>query len=526
MNEPIDPTLPTSGLVPSALDLLDSHLFRSVPELPPLGRQIFTNRDLFFDQIGTVGFDMDYTIAPYKKIPMETLAHQLTVQKLINNLNYPKAIEDKPYNPTFVIRGLMVDKKLGNIFKIDRFYRVGRCYHGSKRLSKEEIRAIYRKERITIHPSRYTMVDTLFALPEMSLYADLVDYFDSQKALGHDVVSYEKLFWDIRNSIDEAHRDESLKSIILKSPETYIEDDPALALTLHKLRSSGKRLFLLTNSEWNYTNGAMRYLLEGKLPQYPSWRHYFDVIITSAQKPAWFTEQRPFAAFNIGDHDELIVDQKPIERFLRNKVYVGGNLKDFERLSMIRGNPMGEKVLYVGDHIYGDILKTKKTALWRTAFVSSELEHEIQVAEQFKEEFQELTRLDELRQSIDQKLLYNQAIARSLSVLLDKPEDLSERDTKQIKNHLKLLEDERENVKLQLKQLSKQSNQFDNVISNAVNPYWGLVFKENHENTLFATQAVNYACIYTSRVSNLSYYSPFHYFKAPRSLVPHEYLFK
>ena len=37
------------------------------------------------------------------------------------------------------------------------------------------------------------------------------------------------------------------------------------------------------------------------------------------------------------------------------------------------------QVLYVGDHIYGDILRSKKTLGWRTMLVVPELETELEV---------------------------------------------------------------------------------------------------------------------------------------------------
>jgi hypothetical protein len=37
----------------------------------------------------------------------------------------------------------------------------------------------------------------------------------------------------------------------------------------------------------------------------------------------------------------------------------------------------GDAVLYVGDHIYGDILKSKQASLWRPCMVVQELEDEI-----------------------------------------------------------------------------------------------------------------------------------------------------
>jgi 5' nucleotidase family len=39
----------------------------------------------------------------------------------------------------------------------------------------------------------------------------------------------------------------------------------------------------------------------------------------------------------------------------------------------------GLQVLYVGDHIYGDILRSKKTLGWRTMLVVPELESELEV---------------------------------------------------------------------------------------------------------------------------------------------------
>jgi hypothetical protein len=40
---------------------------------------------------------------------------------------------------------------------------------------------------------------------------------------------------------------------------------------------------------------------------------------------------------------------------------------------------MRGQVLYVGDHIYGDILRSKKTLGWRTMLVVPELETELEI---------------------------------------------------------------------------------------------------------------------------------------------------
>ena len=56
-----------------------------------------------------------------------------------------------------------------------------------------------------------------------------------------------RLFDDVRTSIDDAHADGAVHRTIAADFPTYIHRDPGLARTLHKLRSAGKKLFLLTN---------------------------------------------------------------------------------------------------------------------------------------------------------------------------------------------------------------------------------------------------------------------------------------
>lgn len=43
----------------------------------------------------------------------------------------------------YMVRGLTIDKKRGNILKIDRHKYVKVAYHGFRELSREERRAVY-----------------------------------------------------------------------------------------------------------------------------------------------------------------------------------------------------------------------------------------------------------------------------------------------------------------------------------------------------------------------------------------------
>jgi 5'-nucleotidase len=205
--------------------------------------RVFCNRNLRMDSIEMIGFDMDYTLALYHQDKLEQLSIDLTLSKLIEKHGYPAEIAELSYDPSLAIRGLMVDRQLGNVFKMDRHSYVGRGYHGKRLLTQDERRAAYGGEKQNFAQARFEWIDTLFGLPEVVMYMTLVDWVDSQpndrKLPAKD---YASLFNDIRMAIDEAHRDDSLKSVIKSKLATYIVKDPLLAEALHKLRSSGKKL--------------------------------------------------------------------------------------------------------------------------------------------------------------------------------------------------------------------------------------------------------------------------------------------
>ena len=360
-------------------------------------RRVFCNRNLRMDQVEMIGFDMDYTLALYHQDRLEQLSIELTLDKLCSKHGYPDAIRSLHYEADRAIRGLMVDRKLGNVFKMDRHSHVGRCFHGFRLLASDERRALYRNEKINLSDDRYEWIDTLFGLPEAVIYMTLVDWFDRAAAEGKPPIDYDKLFGDIRISIDEAHRDDTLKSVIRADLTAYIVKDPELPETLHKLRSSGKKLFLLTNSLYDYTDAVMTYLLDGSQLPYASWRAYFDVVMVGGAKPAFFNERRPFVAIEPRTKRELPGE---VKAFTRDRVYQGGNIATFEQLTGIRG----ENVLYIGDHIYGDILRLRKMHMWRTAMIIQELDRELSLGDRLEGQLRDLDLLDRRRRNLESEI--------------------------------------------------------------------------------------------------------------------------
>ena len=474
----------------------------------PRAREIFVNRNLRMDRIEAVGFDMDYTLAMYHLVRLETLAFRMTLARMIESRGYPAAIGALQYDPEFVIRGLVVDKLHGNIFKMDRHNHVGRCYHGRRPLPDDEIRRLYRNEKVHLSSPRFAWIDTLFALPEACLFGEVIELLEG---LGQQL-DYTKLFDDIRVSIDTVHRDGSLKAEVKKDLGHYVLRDPELGPALHKLRSGGKKLFLLTNSLGDYTEAVMQFVLDGQLPEYPSWRNYFDAVITGAAKPAFFSEPRPL--FVLGPDGEKAGEATSLER---GHVYEGGDLASFERLMGISG----DRILYVGDHIYGDILRSKKSSLWRTCMVVEELERELAWLERNHEVLDELSRLEALRVRLDDEVAVHRSALNVLDRRLER-EAVTAEERARIDAERKRQKQEMELLRRASRDAHERVAVLERGIEDGLNPYWGLTFKEGNENSRFGEQIEVYACVYTSRVSNFVFYSPMQYFRSPRAAMPHE----
>ncbi|HEX5063242.1 MAG TPA: HAD-IG family 5'-nucleotidase [Kofleriaceae bacterium] len=473
--------------------------------------RVFCNRNLRMDSIEMIGFDMDYTLALYHQEKLEQLSIALTLSKLCEKHGYPESIRELTYDPRWAIRGLMVDRLNGNVFKMDRHAYVGRCYHGFRELDHDQRRAAYRNEKINLSSDRFEWIDTLFGLPEAVMYTTLVDWADRQTG----TVDYDKLFGDIRTAIDEAHRDDTLKSVIKADLPAFIVKDPLLGETLHKFRSSGKKLFLLTNSLWDYTSVVMSYLLDGERKAYPSWRNYFDIVIVGGAKPAFFNEVRPFIQIDPATGEQITNGE--IKHLSRDKVYQAGNVIAFEQMTGSRG----DQVLYIGDHIYGDILRLRKGHMWRTAMVLQELEREITVSERLEGQIRDLDLLDRRHRNLESEIDYQTLRLKKIQRLLDDPTTSAALRAR--------LEEERKNARTNIDSLRDRANlmteevdSLESRIDRAYNSHWGSCLREGNENSRFGEQVNDYADLYTSRVSNFGPYSPLRYFRAPRRPMPHE----
>lgn len=472
---------------------------------PALGlryeRRIFVNRATVLDEIEAIGFDMDYTLCPYKA-ELEVLATELAVSHLVRR-GYPEALREVRFDPEFCIRGLVIDTARGNVVKMDAHRHVTRAWHGMRALSDAERRALYHADPPRLSAERWAMTDTLFSTPESFLFCVLVDMIEAQTGQPMDSPETRRLYADIRYCIDLVHRDDSLKSAVRADLARYIDLDPELPHALHRLRSAGKRLFVLTNSDMSYTEAVMTYLLDGKLPDYKSWQDYFDLVWVTARKPAFFESMaEPFK--------------------ISEKVFDQGSRPWLEKAL---AGVQGDRILYVGDHIYGDVLKSKSTTGWRTALIVPELESELAWLAAETAAIAERSELEDERFDLETALASAEMSLRAAR-RAERRGDEDGEPVRQPGNGASVYRDTLRalvgDLRARLESNATRVLELTTQIEQHHNPRWGQLLKERHKHSLFGAQMANYACLYTSRVSNFAAYSPHHAFEPPRDLLPHE----
>lgn len=459
-----------------------------------ISHRIFVNRSLHLENIKFYGFDMDYTIAEYKSPQYEQLGFNLVKERLVT-LGYPVEILQFEYDPSFPVRGLWFDSLYGNLLKVDAYGNILVCVHGFEFLKHSQVYELYPNKFLQLDESRVYVLNTLFNLPETYLLACLVDFFTNSPQYAEQVdktgvkygelfMSFRSIFQDVRGAVDWVHIYGDLKKKTLENLDEYVKKDERLPMVLSRIRESGAKLFLLTNSDYNFTDRIMTFLFDfphGAKPEEPhrDWKTYFDTIVVDARKPLFFGEgtilrqvDTTTGALRVGTH------MGPLQV---NQVYSGGSCDVFTKLIGAKG----KDVLYVGDHIFGDILKSKKIRGWRTFLIIPELVQELHVWTDKCQLFAELQRLDvklgDLYKNLD-------------SSAKEKP-DIS-------------------SVRTSIRDVTHKMDLAYGMM--------GSLFRSGSRQTFFSSQVVRYADLYAATILNLMYY-PFSYmFRAPAMLLPHE----
>ncbi|XP_067393166.1 cytosolic purine 5'-nucleotidase isoform X1 [Emydura macquarii macquarii] len=454
--------------------------------------RVFVNRSLAMEKIKCFGFDMDYTLAVYKSPEYESLGFDLTVERLVS-IGYPHELLSFVYDPAFPTRGLVFDTLYGNLLKVDAYGNILVCAHGFNFMRGPEIREQYPNKFIQRDDTdRFYILNTLFNLPETYLLACLIDFFTNCDRYsscetgfkdGDLFMSFRSMFQDVRDAVDWVHYQGTLKEKTLENLEKYVVKDGKMPLLLSRMNEVGK-VFLATNSDYKYTDKIMTYLFD--FPHGPKpgsfhrpWQSYFDLILVDARKPLFFGEGTVLRQVDtVTGKLKIGTYTGPLQHGI---VYSGGSSDTICDLLGAKG----KDILYIGDHIFGDILKSKKRQGWRTFLVIPELAQELHVWTDKSSLFEEL---------------------QSLDIFLA-----------ELYKHLDSSSNERPDISSIQRRIKKVTHDMDMCYG-----MMGSLFRSGSRQTLFASQVMRYADLYAASFINLLYY-PFSYlFRAAHILMPHE----
>lgn len=465
---------------------------------PPLERQVFCNRTLNLRAIDAIGYDLDYTLVHYRVEDWERAAYEHLRQRLLR-AGWPVA--DLDFDPELVVRGLIIDLELGNVVKANRFGYVKQAFHGTSRMPYDEQRKVYSRIIIDLNEPRWVFLNTLFALSEACMYVQLVDLDDSGKLPKN--LGYEALYRQVRRTLDLAHLEGELKAEILANPEQFVELDPETPQVLLDQRRAGKKVLLITNSEWGYAAPIMEYAFDRFLPDGMTWRDLFHVVIVSAGKPGFFERARPL--YEVIDQDGLL--RPCVKGMHEGGVYVGGDafkVEEFLGLS-------GDQILYVGDHIYVDVKLTKSVLRWRTALILREIESELHGMEEQLAQQRDLSAMMAQKEQLE----FEGCQLRLAELRL-------RADGKKKSDHANQVQAAQADIRERVSALDAQISPLARAAASIGNPNWGPLLRAGNDKSHMARQLERYADVYSSRVSNFLFQTPYVYFRSPRGSLPHD----
>jgi len=472
------------------------------PPPPERTRQIFCNRTLNLRAIKAIGYDMDYTLIHYHVDVWEKRAYEHVRERLALK-GWP--VGDLVFDGGQVSRALIIDKELGNIVKADRFGYVKTAAHGTRMLDFPELRERYARTVVDLRDHRWEFLNTLFSISVGCLYGQCVALLDEGRLAPG--LGYTDGFREVQRALDLTHIEGELKAEIIADPTAFVDVDPDLPAALLDQRAAGKKLVLITNSEWQYTDAMMRWVFEQQLGL-PSWRALWDMVIVQARKPDFFLGTAPiYEIINEGgDLRPLLPPAAPTAS--EGRLYYGGNAALVERALGLQG----ADILYVGDHIFADVHASKRTVRWRTALVLREVEDDVRAIESQRDNETRLAALMRDKTSLEERIAWLRL-------------DLQRRKTHRpsvVEGPREEIEAEIERARGELAQIDQLAGPLAEAAATAPHPRWGAVMRAGIDKSHIARQIERYADVYTSRVSNFLWATPSAYFRSPKSSLPHD----
>ncbi|XP_053119431.1 5'-nucleotidase domain-containing protein 1 [Hemicordylus capensis] len=324
-----------------------------------------------------IGFDLDHTLCRYNLVESARLIYESFAQYMVTQKGYDKELLNvSPDSWDFCCKGLVLDMEDGNFLKLAEDGTVLRASHGTKHMTSEEILATYGRRQwrhfktmsgMVSRSAKYYVYDNYFDLPGALLCARIVDGFNQNSPKR----KYD--FWkDIIAAIQYNYKTSAFKENcgtyfpeVKCNPGKYIQCCPeSVKKWLRRLKDSGKILLLITSSHSDYCRLLCEHILGNDFAE------LFDIVITNALKPGFFSQtpnQRPFRTLENDEEQEALLSlDKPGWYSQGNSTHL------YELLKKMTGK-LEPKIVYFGDSMHSDIFSAHHYSNWETILILEEL---------------------------------------------------------------------------------------------------------------------------------------------------------
>ncbi|OQC34703.1 MAG: 5' nucleotidase family protein [Acidobacteria bacterium ADurb.Bin051] len=156
------------------------------------------------------------------------------------------------------------------------------------------------------------------------------------------------------------------------------------------------------------------------------------------------------------------------------------------------------------------MLTSKLRTTWRTALIVRELEEELEIDAEVAPELRQLASLREELSGLGHRL-------DDLRDVVQLAGESGENGELFAAARTRLAELEERHLTLRL-----QAGELQARISARHHPIWGPLFRQGSNQSLFGAQVEDFACLYTSRVSNFARYGTNHYFRVLEDPMTHD----
>ncbi len=211
-------------------------------------RGIFCNRTLNLNAIRAIGYDMDYTLVHYRMSSWEQRAYNY-----VKGGTPPRGVASGRPGIRPGTCGARPCDRHGtgkhSQGKPVRIHKKG--FHGTRPLEFEQLRRVYQRTLVDLSEPRWYFLNTLFSISEACIFMQLVDLLDSRTSCPD--ASAMRIFLEMcaarltKPTWRDGSRPKSSPTRI-----SFVELDEETPLALLDQKKSGKKVLLISNSEWSY----------------------------------------------------------------------------------------------------------------------------------------------------------------------------------------------------------------------------------------------------------------------------------